>query len=62
MAIWAANLQNEYDVALKNLVGINSRRLFEVSYGLPKEIRFRRQLLTDLMLQFDEYLSRYKIV
>ena len=59
MSIWASNLLNEYDVALKNLVGINSRILFEASYGLPSDIRFRRELILDLMLTFDEFLASY---
>lgn len=62
MAMWAANLNNEYDVALKNLVGINSRKLYEISYGLESNIRFRRELLLDITSFFDKGLSKIKLV
>ncbi len=59
MAIWASNLLNEYDVALKNLVGINSRILFNAAYGLSGSVRFRRELILDLISEFDSFLASY---
>lgn len=61
MAIWASNLLNEYDVILKNFVGINSRKLFSISYGLPDDIRFKRELILALIGEFDNFLSTYPV-
>ena len=62
MAMWAANLNNEYDVTFKNLVGINSRKLYEIAYGLDAEVRFRRELLLDITDFFDKGLAEIKLV
>lgn len=53
MGMWASNLHNEMDSALKGFSGINSRVIFEISYGLSSEQRFNRQLLLELGKIFD---------
>lgn len=57
MSMWGASLCNEGDAALKNLVAINSRKIFEAGMGLPDELRLRRPLLIDLAALFNEDLS-----
>lgn len=57
MSMWAASLLNEADPALKNFAGLNSRRMYEASYGLPPEERFQRELLLKITRIFDGYLA-----
>ncbi|WP_394062392.1 hypothetical protein [Alcaligenes sp. WGS1538] len=62
MSMWAASLLNEADPALKNIAGLNSRKMYEIAYGLPPEERFRRGLLLKITSVFDTYLSDMSVV
>ena len=62
MSMWAASLLNEADPALKNIAGLNSRKMYEAAYGLPDEERFQRELLLKITSNFDPYLSNLPII
>lgn len=62
MSMWAASLLNEADPALKNIAGLNSRKMYETAYGLPDEERFQRELLLKITANFDPYLSNLPII
>lgn len=62
MSMWASSLLNEADPALKNIAGLNSRKMYELAYGLSPEVRFRRELLLDIACVFDSYLSDLSVV
>jgi len=62
MSMWAASLLNEADPALKNFAGLNSRRMYEASYGLPSADRFQRELLLKITSIFDSHLSELPTV
>ena len=62
MGMWASNLHNEMDSAVKGFSGINSRILFETAYGIPSEKRFDRCLLLELGKIFDKELCSMEYV
>lgn len=57
MSMWAASLMNEADPAVKNIAGLNSRKMYEAAYGLAPTERFQRELLLKITGVFDQYLS-----
>ncbi|QXX80310.1 hypothetical protein HC956_15635 [Alcaligenes faecalis] len=61
MSMWAASLLNEADPALKNIAGLNSRKMYEAAYGLPDEERFQRELLLKITSNFDPYLANLPV-
>lgn len=58
MSMWAASLLNEGDPALKNFAGLNSRRMYETSYGLDPLERFNSSLLLKITGVFDSHLMK----
>lgn len=62
MSMWAASLLNEADPALKNMAGLNSRKMYEAAYGLPDEERFQRALLLKITSNFDSYLANLPVI
>ena len=57
MAIWGAQMLNEMDPAVYNMVAMNSRKLFEVGFGLPAPYRFGPDLMLDMCRAMDSELA-----
>lgn len=62
MGRWASELHNENDATMKNFSGINSRLIYNLSFGLNSDIRFSRDLLIDLIKVFDDRLAGFKYI
>lgn len=48
MGMWGAAMHNEMDAAVLSLTGYNSRRLYALALGLPREQRLSKDLLRNL--------------
>lgn len=57
MSMWASSLLNEGDPAIKNFAGINSRKMFQLAYGLSPRPRFKKNLILKIMACFDRDLA-----
>ncbi|MCX7302935.1 MAG: hypothetical protein NTV73_01165 [Hyphomicrobiales bacterium] len=59
---WGTHMMNEMDPAMYSMTGLNSRRLFEMAFGLPDEIRFPqghpKELLRRVIGHYDPELAR----
>jgi len=62
MGVWGACMHNEMDAAVYNMTGINSRPLFEVSYGLPDEERLTKHLLNRIVISQVPAMADVKVV
>ncbi|HWM30653.1 MAG TPA: hypothetical protein VNO69_02985 [Methyloceanibacter sp.] len=48
IGMWGAAMHNEMDAAVLSLTGYNSRRLYALALGLPREQRLSKDLLRNL--------------
>lgn len=59
---WGAHMMNEMDAAMYSMTGLNSRRLFEMAFGLPDEVRFPeghpKELLRRVIEHYNAELGR----
>ncbi len=59
---WGAHMMNEMDPAMYSMTGLNSRRLFEMAFGLPDEVRFPeghpKELLRRVIEHYNAELGR----
>lgn len=54
MGMWGANVINEMDPAAYNIIGFNSRPLYEASFGLKSEVRLGAEIMLKLTARYDK--------
>lgn len=57
MGMWGSAMLNEMDPAVHSFVGFNSRRLYELAFGLPDAQRRTKDLLRTIVRKFDPRLA-----
>ena len=62
MGIWGACMHNEMDAAVYSTTGINSRRLFELSYGRSDEERLSKDFLNRIVVANVPAMASVKVV
>jgi len=53
---------NEMDPAMPSIFGINSRELFEVAYGLPREQRLTKMFMIAITQRYDPVLAGFEFM
>lgn len=61
MGVWGSNMLNEMDPALYSMVGLNSRTLYRLAFGLPHEYRLGTEIMLDITARYDIELSKMGI-
>lgn len=62
MGTWGSLMLNEMDPVLYSMTGLNSRRLYEAAFAMPREQRLGNGLLLDLIARYDQYLADVGVV
>lgn len=57
MGMWGSAMLNEMDPAIYSLVGFNSRRMYELAFGLPSAQRLTKDLLRTIVARIDPWLA-----
>jgi hypothetical protein len=57
MGMWGSTMLNELDAGVYSLVGLNSRKLYRLAFGLPDEQRLSKELLRTVVARQDEWLA-----
>lgn len=57
MGMWGSTMLNEMDAAVHSMVGLNSRRLYELAFGLPDEVRLTKELLRKVVARQNSWLA-----
>jgi hypothetical protein len=58
MGMWGSSMLNELDPAMNNLVGLNSRALYETSFGLPDHERLTKELFMKIVSRYNPELAQ----
>ena len=57
MGVWGATMLCEMHPALRSMAGFNSRKMYEVAFGLPRDQRIGSELLLELTRRYDPILA-----
>jgi hypothetical protein len=57
MGMWGSAMLNEMDPAVHSIVGLNSRRLYRLAFGLPGPVRLTKELMRALADRNDGRMS-----
>ena len=53
MGVWGATMLCEMDPAVRSMAGFNSRKMYEIAFGLPRDQRIGSELLLGLTRRYD---------